>query len=175
MVPQLATVAHRYGMDVSGGGGFDSTSRKHDLAFRLADIERPVRLLHISDLDPSSDAIKNSLHEDVEAFLQHYRGGNYEMVRIAITPDQVDEYNLPTAPRNYDDNRGAFDEDWTVQAEALDPADLAEIVRVGIEANIDMRIWADAIKDEKKMRRSLVSRIGKAFPKPKPRKKKPKK
>lgn len=157
MVPQLERVANQYGVNVSSSGGFDSTTRKHDLAKRLSGTGKPCVLLHIGDLDPSGVHMCSSLDEDIQAFCDHY-GGQVEMVRLAVTPDQQAAYNLPTAPPKATDNR-SFDSDFTVQAEALDPADLAQIVTDAIESQIDLPTLARARRQERAMRTSLLSQI----------------
>ncbi|MBN1854574.1 MAG: hypothetical protein JW829_17715 [Pirellulales bacterium] len=157
MVPQLQTVAQRYGADVCSCGGFNSTTHKHDLAVRLSSIGKPVKLLHIGDYDPSGVHIANNLDEDVQAFLGHY-GGDVELIRLAVTPEQQAEYDLPTAPPKTTDRR-SFDSDWTVQAEALRPDDLAQIVATGIEANIDLEILAFAREQETEIRGDVMARL----------------
>src|SRR5262245_14739609 len=53
MVPQLARVAHPFGVTVMSGGGFDSTTDRHNFAVALAGHDCPTEVLHIGDHDPS--------------------------------------------------------------------------------------------------------------------------
>ncbi len=62
--------------------------------------------------------------------------------RIALTWDQVDEYELPTAPPSSKDSRSKnWPYDETAQAEALPPDILQKIVRESIEAQFDMAVY----------------------------------
>lgn len=145
MVPQLAKVAHKYGVSVISSGGFDSLTMKHDMAEELDD---DCIVLHLGDYDPSGVHIFSSLAEDIYAL-----GGHAEFVRLAVTPEQRDEYRLPTAPPKATDNR-RFDDRSTVQCEALSPPDLAEIVEDAIVSHIDLDQYEEALEWQRQIRKS---------------------
>jgi hypothetical protein len=65
---------------------------------------------------------------------------------LAVTPEQIEGYGLPTAPAKATDRR-AF-EGETVQAEALPPDVLAGIVEAAIEAALDMEVYWRALATE---------------------------
>jgi hypothetical protein len=95
--PQIRTICDPFGVHVIAGGGFDSLTTKHGLAELLADAETPFTLLHIGDLDRYGEDIFNSLIEDVAAFGEEL-GGDCEFARLAVTPEQVELYDLPSDP-----------------------------------------------------------------------------
>jgi hypothetical protein len=68
MVPQLARVAHPFGVTVMSGGGFDSTTDRHKFAAALSEHDRPTEVVHIGDHDPSGVSMFLAFLEDVEAF-----------------------------------------------------------------------------------------------------------
>lgn len=69
--------------------------------------------------------------------------------RIALTWDQVDEYDLPTAPPSSKDSRSKnWPYDDTAQAEALPPDILQQIVRTAIEDHLDMDIYQEEVDRE---------------------------
>jgi len=133
MVPQLQRIADPFGIGVYSSGGFDSVTAKHQIARLWTDA--PVTVLHIGDHDPSGVHYSSSLTEDVAAFAHHY-GGDVQFVRLAVTPEQAAFYRLPAAPPKPTDRR-RFDGNETWQAEALDPRNLADIVRGAIEKRVD--------------------------------------
>lgn len=92
-------------------------------------------VLHLGDHDPSGVHIFRALSEDIRAFADVY-GGEVDFQRLAVTPEQIREMSLPTSPVKATDNR-SFEGTQTVQCEAIDPPDLAEIVRQGILAYTD--------------------------------------
>jgi hypothetical protein len=154
MVPQLERIAHPFSVQVASSGGFDSLTSKHAIGEQLA--EEPTLVLHIGDHDPSGVHMFGSLGEDVQAFTDYY-GGNVEFIRLAVTPAQVAEYDLPTAPAKVTDRR-AFT-GLTTQAEALDPRTLAELVQEAITSRIDMDVYRDVLRCEGMRRTELVEAL----------------
>jgi hypothetical protein len=155
MLPQLARYCEEYGVSVLSSGGFDSVTSKHNLAAEVAQ-HNEVEILHIGDHDPSGVHIHNSLDEDLKAFVSHY-GGRINVTRLAVTPDQVAEMGLPTAPAKRTDNR-AF-EGLTTQAEAIPPKALRQIVRDAISDRIDWDIFNDVLAREEDIRASLSGKL----------------
>ncbi len=159
MVPQIVRVAEPYGVSVYSSGGFDSVTVKHDAAQRFVARDRPTYVIHIGDYDPSGCAIVDSLADDVGQFcadLGHRGVVTFE--RLAVTLEQVERYGLVTAPQKDTDRRGKRME-ATVQAEALDPATLAELVRGAIEARLDLAQWRRVLDAEKTDRAELIDLI----------------
>lgn len=116
MVPQLADVALDYGVPVFSSGGFESVTEKHAFAAEIAADRRPTEVLHIGDHDPSGAHLYLALAEDVAAFAADL-GGSVTFTRLAVTPEQINALDLPTAPAKATDRR-AF-AGATCQAEAM--------------------------------------------------------
>lgn len=157
MVPQLARVARPYGVPVRSSGGFDSTTVKHQLGRFYGEIGRPVVVLHIGDHDPSGEHIHINLAEDVGTFAAHY-GGVLQLRRVAVTPEQQAAFNLPTGKVNSEDRR-SFGSTFTVQAEALAPDVLADIVRDAIRSEIDLDLLKVACDRQADIRAELTDRL----------------
>jgi len=158
MVPQVARVADDYGITVYSSGGFDSLTVRHEAARRIVARHRPTVLLHVGDHDPSGGAIVDSFAADVAAFCRDYgKPGNLLGVRrMAVTPEQVERFALPTAPAKSTDRRG----NWTggtVQVEALSPVELADEVRAGLEAVLDLDLLAEVRRIGEQERAELVA------------------
>jgi hypothetical protein len=152
MVPQLARVAHPFGVTVMSGGGFDSTTDRHKFAAALSEHERPTEVLHIGDHDPSGVSMFLAFLEDVEAFAREL-GGQATFTR----PAQIGGHRLPTAPPKATDNRAFAGE--TCQAEALPPDVLAAILRAAIEDRTDQRVLERVLRQERRIRRELIRRF----------------
>lgn len=139
MVPQIARVAHQYGIPVFSAGGFNSVTEKHSAAQRmLSHPELETVVLHVGDHDPSGCAIVDSAAEDIEAFCRDY--GEPDIVtfeRVAVTPRQIQLYDLETAPQKRTDVRGERML-ATVQAEALAPDQMAAEVTAAVERWVDL-------------------------------------
>jgi hypothetical protein len=157
MVPQLNRVARPYGVTVRSSGGFDSTTVKHNLGRFYGRIGKPAVVLHVGDHDPSGEHIHLNLAEDVGAFAAHY-GGTVAVHRISVTPEQQALYALPTAAPKKSDKR-SFSSDFTVQAEALPPDVLAEIVRTEIERHLDLETLSESRERQAEIRQELLNKL----------------
>jgi hypothetical protein len=152
-------VTERYGIPVLSAGGFDSLTDKDRLADEWSKLDQPTTVLRIGDYDSSGALMGISLAEDITAFADEF-GGDVEFVTIAITPEQARDRDLPSAPPKATDNRGAhFQGNETWQAEALDPDDLAAILRTAIEERFDMDVYQDVLDEEEKHRQAVISRL----------------
>jgi hypothetical protein len=156
MVPQLERVAHPFGITVTSGGGFDSLTDKHKFAAALAEHDCPTEVLDIGDHDASGVHKHLAILEDVEAFTRDL-GGSVTFTRLAVTPEQIRQYRLPTAPPKASDNRAFSGQ--TCQAEALAPDVLANILRTTIEQRLDRRNYQRVLKRERQLRRELLAQL----------------
>jgi hypothetical protein len=156
MVPQLERVASPYGVPVKSSGGFDSTTVKHAIA--KAWRHGPVTVLHVGDFDPSGECMFDALSEDVRAFSRAF-GGNVEFIRLAVTQEHIALHHLPTAPPKQSSHQTKKRMQVTTQAEALDPVELASIVRDGIVNRMDMAIYRQAVETEQTEREALKLKI----------------
>jgi hypothetical protein len=156
MAPQLARVTDPFGITVMSSGGFDSLTEKHAFAAELARHERPTEVLSIGDQDGSGVWMFAAYLEDVEAFTRDL-GGEATFTRLAVTPQQIVAYDLPTAPPKEGDRR-AF-AGLTCQAEALAPDVLAGILRDALEARVDRRAFDRVLRRERAVRRELMERL----------------
>jgi hypothetical protein len=153
MTRQLARVADPYGIPIYSGGGFDSLTAVFETVERIARRDELARrgcdtvVLVIGDLDYSGRSIIDAFAADVWAFLSEYDldGDGYRhdvselltVEHVAVTEDQIDEHDLETAPQKPKDKRAGHMA-RTVQAEALPPDVLADIVDERIRAHLNV-------------------------------------
>jgi hypothetical protein len=159
MVYQLATVAHDYAIPVYSAGGFASLSATHEIAERALERNVPTVILHVGDFDPSGVSIFTAMMSDAAAFVETDRAiQTLEIipVRVALTAEQVETHNLPTAPAKTTDTRSRSWSGGTCQLEALPPDVLADHVRVAIGQWVDQDVLEDHRKDEIAERAELL-------------------
>jgi hypothetical protein len=156
MAPQLERVAGPYGIAVMSSGGFESTTERYKFARELADHDRLTEVLDIGDHDPSGAHKYIAFCEDVEAFVREL-GGEVTFTRLAVTPTQIVEFDLPTAPPKETDRRAFTVE--TCQAEAIAPDVLAAILRVVIEQRIDRAVYERVLRRERRVQRDLIRKL----------------
>ncbi|HEY6276974.1 MAG TPA: hypothetical protein VIX86_11645 [Streptosporangiaceae bacterium] len=137
MLPQAARVSSPYGITAYSAGGFNGLTDKYETAERIAREDKPVIIFHVGDYDPSGCAIIDSLAADINAFVEELAPWqDVDWRRIVVTPEQIERYSLPTAPQKRTDVRGERMDD-TVQAEALPPDVLADVIDAAIAGVID--------------------------------------
>jgi hypothetical protein len=152
MTRQLERIADPYGVTVYSGSGFDSLTAKFETVERIVKRQYEGRgkstvILRIGDFDPSGRSMVDAFAADVWSFLSEYPlyadGSREDLANlldvkaVAVTEDQIDEHGLTTAPQKASDKRARFMR-RTVQAEALPPDVLADVLKEAIEDELDV-------------------------------------
>jgi hypothetical protein len=171
MMPQLERVCEPYSIPVYSCSGFDSVSAKYQLkesCWRAFVYQgRRTVILHLGDYDPSGESIFNDgLVEDVHAFLARdvphkppHEVADFE--RVALKPEHIERFNLPTAPPKSTDSRTKnWQGEATCQLEALPPDVLAGLLDATIKTYLNLAVYERDLKGEEEERR----RITKALP-----------
>jgi hypothetical protein len=159
MGPQLVRVAHPYSIEVRSSGGFSSLTAVREIVDRALDRDRPTVLLHVGDYDPSGVAIFEAIAEDAAAFVETDRQILTQRIiaeRVALTADQVEGYELETAPPKPTDSRSRTWRGETCQLEALAPDDLAQVVLDAILRWIDVDVLDAVLHAEASDRAELL-------------------
>lgn len=156
MAPMLAQMTSEWSIPVYSTGGFSSVTVTYETAQRYRAQTRPTVMLHVGDYDPSGESIFTSMTDDITAFLAgHGSYSSFEPVRVALTQEQVDEHDLPTAPPKRSDSRSANWYGETTQAEALPPDLLASIIQDAVRSRIDDDVLAETLDDEASDQREI--------------------
>lgn len=177
MVPMLAQMTRQWGIPVTGTGGFSSVTVTHAFAQRVLSRDVPTVLLHVGDHDPSGDSIFTSMSQDIGAFVVGALGGqwrpgtgetllhedndgpDFRPRRVALTAEQVEEYDLPTAPPKASDSRSARWLGETTQAEAMPPDLLADVVQSAVREYLDENRIAELEAQEEQERDLVGDRV----------------
>lgn len=156
MAPMLAQMLEEWSIPVYSTGGFSSVTVTYETAQRYLDLGTPTHLLHVGDFDPSGESIFTSMTDDISAFLYGHRCyDRFVPERVALTAEQVDEYDLPTAPPKRSDSRSANWVGETTQAEALPPDLLAEIIQAAVTSRLDLDVLDDTLERETADKREI--------------------
>ena len=162
MVPSIESIASDFGVVVHSSGGFDSLTAKRSFGAEIADWAKlglPTIVLHIGDFDPSGETMFSALSEDVWFFAEgHHRGSDPKFVRLALTPEQITEFNLPSAPAKKSTHSKNFVGE-AVQLEALDPRQLRAIIRESIESRLNLDIYQQQLDREQQIRAEVLDRL----------------
>ena len=172
MMPQLRRVTRRYSVPVYSCSGFDSLTAKQELASEVLEAwtyrGRPTVILHLGDHDPSGETIFDAIAADVYAFLEvDAPGFDPRQIaifeRVALTEDQIGEYDLPTDPAKESSHSAGWGNRRACQLEALEPNVLAQILAQAIESHLDVEVLQADREAEKQERRNIAG----ALPAPK--------
>lgn len=137
-------------------GGFSSISLAYEAAQTMsyeAAGKRAV-VFYIGDYDPAGVLIDQSLERELRSHLDP--AIELEFVRLGITLEQVEQFNLPAKPRKEGDRRARHIE-FTVEAEAMPAGIMRRLLRDRIKALLPPRALEVAKVAEESERALMAS------------------
>jgi hypothetical protein len=145
----LASMAEKYHITLMVNRGFGSASSLHDTADRfIAQEEAKYKaILYLGDFDPSGEDMVRDLRKRLSVF-----GGDLTIEKVALTLEQVKQYNLVPNPVKKKDSRArAFIEKYgesSWEVDALPPDVLHQVVEDAILKVLDMDKYNTVIEQE---------------------------
>jgi len=142
--------------------GFSSDTYLQSAAQAIAAQEKPAFIYHFGDHDPSGVWISKKTEEG----LRHHAGPDAEITfeRIAVTPEQIAEWSLPTRPTKREGNTHARTfKGESVELDAIPAPRLRELVKDCIERHINrnhLRTVTAAEDSERQLIESWARQIG---------------
>jgi hypothetical protein len=118
-----------------------------------------VRVLHMGDHDPSGIDMTRDIRDRLELFCEHAGYDAPRVERIALTMEQVKEYEPPPDPAKVTDSRFTSywaeygNESW--ELDALEPRVLTGLIEEHIAGIIDGGLWNIRLKREQEERAQL--------------------
>jgi len=150
-----------YGVTLNVGRGFDGWDSIHNAATRFREHEtngRPVIVLYFGDFDPSGEDMVRSLAERLAN-----QGSEPEIIKCALTLDDIRRYGLPTDfTKHTDTRRAAFVRKWgdvSVELDALPLEVLQARIIEEVETRIDLEALRRVQRQERKERQRLVDAL----------------
>lgn len=154
----ITTIADRYRVKVYAARGYSSFTSVYEAAQEIDGI-MPIRVLQLTDFDPSGE----DMVRDLEERLSRYGAQDFELTKIALTSDQVTSLGLPPMPAKKSDPRyERFAQsygDQAVELDALPPDELERIVSSAIEELIDPAAWNAELEKAKQEREEARHQI----------------
>ena len=124
-------VTSEYDVPLMVARGYASLSFLAGAAEYINTLDVPAVIFHLGDYDPSGvnagEKIESTLRELAPDAEIHF-------YRLAVTPEQITDWKLPTRPTKQTDTRAKGFGDISVELDAIEPKLLRELVRVNIEA-----------------------------------------
>lgn len=140
--------------------GYSSQSAMFDSAQRFLKHDKPKHLFYLGDLDPSGE----DMVRDIRDRLFMFGVDDLEVTKVALTMEQVKEYDPPPNPTKIKDPRAAWfieqygDSCWEV--DALPPPTLEALIRDAFNGIIDDDAMAVIEEEEDAQRERVQEDLG---------------
>jgi hypothetical protein len=149
----LYPVTDAYDVPLMVARGYSSLSFLHSAAEYINILDVPAYIYHLGDFDPSGvnagEKIEQTLRElapDAEISFE----------RIAVTPEQIAAWNLPTRPTKMSDSRAKGFGEISVELDAIEPGRLRAIVKDAIEQHLPAEQY-EILKVSEASERQLIA------------------
>jgi hypothetical protein len=149
-------VTSMYDVPLMVARGYASLSFLHSAAEYINRLEVPTYIYHFGDFDPSGvnagEKIEQTLIEMASDAEIHFKC-------IAVTPDQIRRWHLPTRPTTTTDSRAKAFGAYSVELDAIEPDRLRDLVEQAIQRHLpahQFRVLKEAEASERAFLRRLV-------------------
>jgi hypothetical protein len=155
LIGVLDPICRKYHISIFPNVGYGSTTVIHELAERFEEKQdKKCVLLYFGDHDPSGEDMVRDIKNRLEIFEVEV-----EVVKVALTIEQVNQYNLPPNPAKMSDPRASNyvaehgSNSW--ELDALPPNVLVDLLTNAIEEYIDMDKYTAVRELEEKEKQQL--------------------
>lgn len=158
LIGVIEGVCNELDVDYFSCRGYSSASEMWRAAQRFIaynDNGQRVVIVHLGDHDPSGIDMTRDIRDRLAVF-----GADVEVRRVALTWEQVQQYQPPPNPAKMTDSRATDyvaqfgNESW--ELDALAPALIGDLIRNEVEAERDDVLWAAALVVEQE-RKDLLA------------------
>jgi len=159
----LKPLASEFHVTMMVNRGYSSQSAMFESAkrFNTADGQRSPILFYLGDMDPSGE----DMVRDIEDRLRMFGVLRIRVVKLALTMEQVEQYNPPPNPAKITDPRATAyirqhgDSSWEV--DALPPEVLSSLIRTAFNEIVD-KTKMDKVKKREEADKHLLRRLVKS-------------
>jgi hypothetical protein len=170
MTSILQPISRKYHIYFGANKGYSSASAMYELAQRLKDKikeGRECRVIYLGDMDPSGVDMDRDIRERIHEFLTAGEDPvepDFELIRIALTKEQIKRYNPPPNPAKLSDSRSGsyIDQHGSMswELDALKPEVVMRITEEAIQRFCDIDKYNAWIKKEAKDKDKLRKVMG---------------
>ncbi len=157
----LQPLADEFHVTLMVNRGYSSQSAMYGAARRFLRHSSECELLYLGDHDPSGEDMVRDVQDRLTMF-----GADVTVKKIALTMEQVNQYNPPPNPAKRSDSRAngyiARHGDSSWEVDALPPDVLQTLIRTAIESRLDpdkMQVIKDHEEEDKRRLRRFVQGI----------------
>jgi hypothetical protein len=139
-------------------GGFSSLSLAYQAAEYINDAtengRKPAHVIYVGDYDPAGVLIDQCIDRELRQHL--HSAVDMQFHRIAITEQQIEQYDLPMKPRKSGDKRALHIQE-TVEAEAMPAGQLRKMLRNTVQLFLPAGALQATIEAEESEREGLIA------------------
>lgn len=152
----LEPIAREYHITLMVNRGYSSQSAMYAASrrFKVQSHDKAKHLFYLGDHDPSGEDMVRDVRDRLEMF-----GAIVEVKKVALTMEQVEQYDPPPNPAKMTDARAANyvaehgESSWEV--DALPPNVLVQLIRDHVEEILDRDLMDEIIEREEKDKAAL--------------------
>lgn len=127
-------VTHEWDVPLAVCRGFPSVTMLHEIAEDITTVGKPCYVYVFTDYDPSGLAIYDTVAERLREFVD---GVELNITRVAVTPQQVMDWDLPTHPTKTTDSRAGRFSGESCELDAIPPDVLRRLVEDCITRHVN--------------------------------------
>ncbi len=127
-------VTERWDVPLMVTRGYSSLTFLHSAAEAIAEQGKPTFIYYLGDHDPSGVDIPRFVERELRRLAPNV---SLTFERLAVTPDQIIEFDLPTRPTKSSDTRAKRFKGESVEVDAIPAPALRQLVASRIEAHVD--------------------------------------
>ncbi len=139
--------------------GYPSLTFLYESALQMAAVDKPTFVYYFGDHDPSGVDIPRQ----VERRLRQYAPDvDLTFEHVAVTPEQIEQWELATRPTKTTDTRARSFAGESVEVDAIPPTQLRELARACIAQHIDpwqVRVLETAEESERAILNAFARQI----------------
>jgi hypothetical protein len=155
----IMPVTSRYDVPLMVARGYASLSFLHSAASYIADLAVPTFIYHLGDYDPSGVNAGEKIEETLREMAPD---ADLTFERIAVNPDQIAAWNLPTRPTKQTDSRAKGFAGESVELDAIEPNLLRQIVQDALERHLPrdrLDVLEAAEESERSVLQGMITRL----------------
>jgi hypothetical protein len=155
----ILPVTKKFDVPLMVARGYSSITFLHSSGTFMRDVDKPCYIYHLGDYDPSGQDAARCIEKGLRKY-----SGNAEIhfERIAVTPRQISDWDLPTRPTKQSDTRSKKFGAISVELDAIEPNTLRALVNEVIERHLPQdryKILMAAEESEKKLFEGLAGLV----------------
>lgn len=149
-------ITAKYDVPLMVARGFSSISFLHSAAEDINALDKPANIYHLGDHDPSGVCAGEKIEETLRKFAP---GADIHFQRLAVLPDQIAAWKLPSRPTKKTDSRAKNFAGDSVELDSVHPDQLRHLVELHILEHLpesQMKVLRVAEESEREILRMFA-------------------